>query len=173
MDPACHLLLPPHCCGVRLPGVLFVYCVSFKLISLFWLCWVFIVLHRLSVVAESRGYCLSHCVGFSVQGFSCRARAVDTRASATALWGLSTCCMWAPEDRLGSCTWAQLPCSMQDLPGLGIEPVSPALQSGFLATEPPMFTVYLYSQFYGIWVFTLSSLQIPFTNTEYNSLCYI
>ena len=51
VDPAHHLLLPPHCCGVRLPGVLFVYCVSFKLISLFWLCWVFTVLHRLSVVA--------------------------------------------------------------------------------------------------------------------------
>ena len=34
--------------------------------------------------------------------------------------------------------WAQLLRGMQDLPGLGIEPVSPALAGGFLTTAPPV-----------------------------------
>ena len=40
--------------------------------------------------------------------------------------------------RLRSCgTQAQLPRGMWDLPGSGIEPVSPALAGGFFTTEPP------------------------------------
>ena len=39
---------------------------------------------------------------------------------------------------LSSCgSWAQLPCGMWNLPGPGIEPVSPALAGGFLTTGPP------------------------------------
>ena len=42
------------------------------------------------------------------------------------------------EHRLGSCgTRAQLLYSLWDLPGPGVEPVSPALASGFFTTEPP------------------------------------
>ena len=33
--------------------------------------------------------------------------------------------------------WAQLLCGTWNLPGPGIEPVSPALAAGFLSTEPP------------------------------------
>ena len=42
VDPAHHFLLPPHCCGVRLPGVFFVYCVSFFLFFGFFLKFYFI-----------------------------------------------------------------------------------------------------------------------------------
>ena len=42
------------------------------------------------------------------------------------------------EHRLSSCgTWISLPHKMWDLPGPGIEPVSPALAGRPLATEPP------------------------------------
>ena len=34
-------------------------------------------------------------------------------------------------------SWASLPCSMWNLPGPGIEPMSPALAGGFSATMPP------------------------------------
>ena len=33
--------------------------------------------------------------------------------------------------------WAELPHGMWDLPGSGIEPVSPALAGQFFTTEPP------------------------------------
>ena len=32
----------------------------------FWLCWVFVAAHRLSLVAASGGYSLLPCVGFSL-----------------------------------------------------------------------------------------------------------
>ena len=48
------------------------------------------------------------------------------RASVVAAWGLSSC---------GAL--AQLLRSMWELPGPGIEPVSPVLAGGFFITEPP------------------------------------
>ena len=57
--------------------------------------------------------------------------------------GLSSCGSRALERRLGSCgTWAQLLRGMWDLPGLGLEPVSPALAGGFLTTAPPGKSLY-------------------------------
>ena len=51
--------------------------------------------------------------------------------------GLSSCGSWALELRLSSCgVRAQLFCVMWDLPGPGIELVSPALASGFSTTAP-------------------------------------
>ena len=51
--------------------------------------------------------------------------------------GLSSCGSWALKYRLNSCgAWAYLLCGMWDLPGSGIEPMSPALAAGFLSTEP-------------------------------------
>ncbi|KAJ8789164.1 hypothetical protein J1605_004958 [Eschrichtius robustus] len=44
--------------------------------------------------------------------------------------GLSSCGSWAVERRLSSC-------GTRDLPGPGLEPVSPALAGGFLTTAPP------------------------------------
>ena len=51
-------------------------------------------------------------------------------ASVVVAHGLSSCGSRALEHRLSSC-------GMWDLPGLGIEPVSPALLGGFLTTAPP------------------------------------
>ena len=52
--------------------------------------------------------------------------------------GLSSCGSRALESRLSSCgTGAQLLYGMWDLPGPGLEPVSPALAGGFLITVPP------------------------------------
>ena len=66
----------------------------------------------------------SHCGGFSC----CGARALGVWASVVVVRGLSSCGARALECRLSSCgTWAQLFCHMWDLPGPGLEPVSPAL----------------------------------------------
>ena len=52
--------------------------------------------------------------------------------------GLSSCGSRSLERRLSSCgAQSQLLRSMWDLPGSGLEPVSPALAGGFLTTEPP------------------------------------
>ena len=76
----------------------------------------------------------SHCGCFSC----CGARAVGTRASVVVKRGLSSCGSWALECRLSSCgAQAQLLHSMWDLPGPGLEPMSPALAGGFLTTAPP------------------------------------
>ena len=56
------------------------------------------------------------------------------------LWraGFSSCSSWILERRLSSCgARAQLLCSMWDLSGPGLEPVSPALAGRFLTTAPP------------------------------------
>ena len=58
-------------------------------------------------------------------------------ASVSAAHGLSSCGSRAPGHRLNSCSMrALLLPSMWDLPGPGIEPVSPALAGGFLTAEP-------------------------------------
>ena len=56
-----------------------------------------------------------------------------TQAAVVWAHGLSSCGSWALEHSLNSCgTWAySLLCSMCDLPGSGMEPMSPALADGF------------------------------------------
>ena len=71
---------------------------------------------------SSCGARTSHRRGFS----RCEAQALGARASVVAAWGLSSC---------GAL--AQLLRSMWELPGPGIEPVSPVLAGGFFITEPP------------------------------------
>ena len=52
--------------------------------------------------------------------------------------GFSSCGSWALEHRLSSCgAWALLLRGKWDLPGPGLEPVSPALAGVFLTTAPP------------------------------------
>ena len=74
----------------------------------------------------------SHCSGFSC----CGARALGTRAQQ----------LWLAGSRMKAqqlwCT-AQLLHGMWDLPGPGLEPVSPALAGGFLTTAPPGRSPYL------------------------------
>ena len=76
----------------------------------------------------------SPCSGFSC----CGARALGLWASVVAAHGLSSCGSRALELRLSSCgAWAYLLRGMWDLPGPGIEPMSPALAGGFLTPLPP------------------------------------
>ena len=76
----------------------------------------------------------SHCGVFSC----CRAQALGMRASVVVAHGLSSCGLQALECRLSSCgSRASLLGDMWDLPGPGLEPVSPALAGGFLTTRPP------------------------------------
>ena len=76
----------------------------------------------------------SHCGGFSC----CGAHAVGAWASVVVALGLSSCGSRTLERRLSSCgAQAQLLRGTWDLPGPGLEPMSPALASGFLITAPP------------------------------------
>ena len=60
-------------------------------ICLFWLCWVFVAVHWLSLVAE-RGATLRCSAQASHCGFSCcRARALSARALVVVARGLSSC----------------------------------------------------------------------------------
>ena len=113
----------------------------FKLINLFIFgcvgsslpCIGFLQLQRAGATLRC-GAWASHCSGFSF----CRAQALSTRASVVVAHGLISCGFQALEHRLSSCgARAQLLCGMWDLPGPGIEPVSPALAGGFLSTAPP------------------------------------
>ena len=93
----------------------------------------------LSLVAASRAFSgcgawASHCAGFSC----CRAQALGPWTSVVAARGLSSGSPRALEHSVNGCgAQASLLCGMWGLPGLGIEPMSPALVGGFFTTEPP------------------------------------
>ena len=73
------------------------------------------------------GVWASHCGGFSCCGTQAIGRT-----------GFSSSGSQALERRLSSCgAQAQLLHGMWDLPGPGLEPVSPALAGGFLTTAQP------------------------------------
>ena len=98
----------------------------------FWLCWVFVAARGLSLVAASGDYSLLQCAGFSLRWL------LLLRGTGSRRVGFSSCGSRALERRLSSCgTWAQLLHSMWDLPGPGLEPMSPALADGFVTTAPP------------------------------------
>ena len=111
----------------------YIYLIIF--FSFFWLNWVLVAVHRLSLVVASGGYSAfgswtSHGGGFSC----CRAQALGTPASVAAPRGLSSCGQQA-----------QLLCSMWNLPRSGIEPAtSSALACGFSSTVPPRKSKYIY-----------------------------
>ena len=69
----------------------------------------------------------SHCGGFSC----CGARALGTRASVVVVRGLQSAGSVVMTHGL------ELLHGMWDLPGPGLEPMSPALADGFLTTVPP------------------------------------
>ena len=92
----------------------------------FWLCWVFVAVHGLSLVVAKGGYSLLRCTAFSLR-WLLLLRSMGSRCT-----GFSSCGMLALERRLSSCgAQAQLLRSMWDLPGPGLEPMSPALAGGF------------------------------------------
>ena len=124
--------------------VLFIYLFIFKFIYLFylfifgcvgssWLRACFLQLRRAGATLRC-GARASHCSGFSC----CGVRALGARASVVGARGLSSCGSRALESRLSSCgAQASLLRGMWELPGPGLEPMSPALAGGFLTTAPP------------------------------------
>ena len=69
---------------------------------------------------------------------SCSMPAQQLQFAGSRVCGLSSCSFGALECRICICgTWAQLLRGIWNLPGPGIEPVSPALAGGFLSIVPP------------------------------------
>ena len=92
----------------------------FILFIYFWLCWVFVAAYGFSLVAASMGYSLLWCVGFSLQWLLLlQSTGSRLAGSVVTVHGLS------------------LLRGMWDIPGPGLEPVSPALAGRFLTTAPP------------------------------------
>ena len=117
--PAVHLALWGECKQESyLYFFFFLKGAFFKLINL-WLCWVFVASRGLSLVALSGGFSLRWLLLL-------RARALGALASVVVACRLSSC---------GS--RAQLLCGMWDLPGPGLEPVSPAMAGRLPTTGPP------------------------------------
>ena len=98
----------------------------------FWLRWVFVAAHGLSLAVVS-GDCSSlWCMGFSLRWL------LLLWSTGSRCAGFSSCGSRALEHRLSSCgARAWLLRGMWDLPGPGLEPVSPALAGVFLTTVPP------------------------------------
>ena len=117
------LILPMESYVSEIPVIFFIYKV-FKNFG----CVGSLLLHvGFPLVAASGGYSSLRCAGFSCGVFSCcGARALGARASVVVARGLSSCGARASLLR-----------GMWDLPGPGLEPVSPALAGGFLTTAPP------------------------------------
>ena len=126
-------------------NILFIY-----LFVYFWLIWVFVAAHGLSLVAASGGYSSLRCTGFSLRWL------LLLRSTGSRRVGFSSCG-----------TRAELLCGMWDLPGPGLEPVSPALAGGFLTTAPPG-----KSQDSGLYPQdTGHHGQVPSTEGKYSDLC--
>ena len=107
----------------------------FLIFKKFWPHWGFVAVHRLSLVVVSGGYSSLQCMGFSSRWL------LLLQSTGSRRVGFNSCGTWASvvvARGLSSCgARAQLLCGMWDLPRPGLEPVSPALASGFLATAPP------------------------------------
>ena len=112
----------------------------FILFIYFWLRWVFLAACVLSPVAVSGGYSSLRCVGFSLW-WLLFLRSMGCRHAGFSSWGTRT----QQLQLLGSRAQAQqlwrtdltLLRGVWELPGPGLEPVSPALAGGFLTTAPP------------------------------------
>ena len=119
---------------------------------IFWLHWVFVAAHGLSLVVASGGYSLLWCTVFSLwwllllwstgsrhTGFSsCNTWAQQLQCTGSRAHGLSSCGSQALEYRFSSCgTRTQLLHGLWGLPRPVIEPMYPALAGGFLTTAPP------------------------------------
>ena len=127
-------------CYVCLPVSLDLYLLKITLKFLcicFWLDWVCIA--SKAFLSLWRAGLLCCCSARASHGFSC------CRTRALGCTGFSSYSSWALEHRLSSCgTQAQLLLGMWDLPGSGIEPMSPVLAGGFFTTEPPRKPLDLY-----------------------------
>ena len=104
-----------------------------------WLYWVSVAARGLSVVAASGGYSSLRCADFSLQCLLLL-RSMGSRHMGFSSRGMRAQQLWlmgsgAKAEQLW-CTGSVAPC-MWDLPGSGLEPVSPSLTGRFLTTVPP------------------------------------
>ena len=89
----CHFLSPRVGAGLaQIQRLHFIY-----LFIYFWLRWVFVAAHRLSLVAASRGYSSLRCVGVSLRWL------LLLRSTGSRRVGFSSCGLPALERRLSSC----------------------------------------------------------------------
>ena len=133
---------PPIPQLMRTPArcISFFFLIFIYLFIYFWLCWVFVSVRGLSLVAASGGHSSSQCAGLTVAASLVAEHRLQMR-------------------RLSSCgSRAQLLRGMWDLPRPGLEPVSPALAGRFSTTAP------LGKPKHGIFVFKigLQRKQIPY-----------
>ena len=80
-------LLIPH--YLVSSATLFLKINLFYLFIYFWLCWVFVAMHGLSLVVASGGYSSLWCAGFSLQGL------LLLRSMGSRRTGFSSCGRWA------------------------------------------------------------------------------
>ena len=85
--------------------------------------WIFVAVHRLSLVEVNRAALPCVAQATHCSGFSCGAQALGTGASVVAACGVRSC---------GALVY--LLQNMWNFPEPGIEPVSPALGGGLLST---------------------------------------
>ena len=105
---------------------------NINLFIYFWLCWVFFAACRLSLVAESGGYSLLRCTGFSLRWL------LLLQSTGSRHVGFSSCSSWALERRLSSCgAWASCSAACGIFPDQGSNPCPLALAGRFLTTVPP------------------------------------
>ena len=98
---------------------------------MFWLCWVFIALCGLSLVAASQGHSSLQCAGFLLQWL------LLLQSTGSRHMDLCSCGVQVLAHGLSSCgAWAELLSSMWHLLKPGIEPMPPALAGRFLSTVP-------------------------------------
>ena len=136
--------LPIFCIISSQTPLLLLFLVIFIYLFIYlWLSWVFVAAHLLfSLVVVRGGYLPLRCV-CSLQWLLL----LQSTGSRHAVF--SSCGSQALGRRLSSCgTRAYLLCSMWDLPGPVIEPMSPALAGGFLTTAPPGKSFFFFGFFY-------------------------
>ena len=121
----------PHITTPHFTVIFFFLIYLFILFIYFWLRWLYLAVCMLSLVVASRGYSSLQCMGFSLR-WLLLLRSMGSRHA-----GVRSCGSRALERRLSSCgAWASLLCGVWELPGPGLEPLSPALAGGFLTTAP-------------------------------------
>ena len=108
-----------------------------------WLCWVFVPVRGLSLVAASGGHSPSWCAGlFTIAASLVAEHRLQTR-------------------RLSSCgSRAQLLRGMWDLPRPGLEPVSSALAGRFSTTAPPGESAVVYSYWINVCCYNQDPLHV-------------
>ena len=112
---------------------------KFYLFIYLWLCCVLFAARGLSLVAASGGYSSLRFVVFSLRWL------LLLQSTGSRYAGFSSCGSRGLERRLSSCgAWAYLFRGMWDLPTPGFEPLPLILAGGFLTTEPPGKSLFLF-----------------------------